>query len=237
MYNIMIADDNLVFVKNLYNILIKQINNIHCISLATSGKETIEYIEKYQPSLLLLDLEMPNGNGLEVIKFINDNHYSVKIIIISAYYEELYKVSSHIFRNIEAILPKPVSVNNLIKIITNIINNYDFDIIEKYTLNELDKFNFNKKSIGYKYLVTAINIVIQRGLIKFNLEQDIYEKVSKIYVVPHKNTIKWSIDKLIKQMYHSTNLELLKKYFKLDENKKVTSKLIINTIFYNYYKK
>lgn len=230
MLNMIIADDNLVFIKNIYNKLIKKINKLHCIALVTTGKEAIQNIEKYQPEILLLDLEMPNGNGIEVINFINKYRYSTKVIVISAYIDKLYNNYDNILPKIEAILPKPLDINRL----EEIINNTTYDNINNYVQNELGRFNFNKKSIGYKYLASTIIIVIQNNKIKFNLKNDIYKEVSRLYSISHENTIKWTIDKLIKQMCTNTSETLLCEYFHLQCSKKVTAKIIITTLFDNY---
>lgn len=234
MNKVIIADDNLVFVKRLYNVISEQVEDIHCIALATSGKETIYNITKYQPDILLLDLEMPNGNGIDVIKFIDEHQYSTKIIVISAYLEKLYTKYPNLLSKVAYALSKPFEIKHLIHTINSILEDNIEKSIEKYVIGELEKFNFNRKSIGYKYLITTIITVIKREKIRFNLEHDIYEKVAKIYSVSRKNTIKWTIDKLIKQMCYNTDAELISSYFHSNAYKKVTAKLLVTTIFDKY---
>ncbi len=51
---------------------------------AASGKEGLEILERHNPQLILLDIEMPGMSGLEVLKQIRQEHDST-VIMITAY--------------------------------------------------------------------------------------------------------------------------------------------------------
>ena len=53
------------------------------VDIARNGRETIEKIEKFNPDVLILDLVMPEINGLTVFKFLSE-HYPIPTIIFSA---------------------------------------------------------------------------------------------------------------------------------------------------------
>ena len=55
------------------------------VEMASSGREAIEKLETYDPNLLLLDLQMPDMSGEEVLKHINDNNLKVGVIIITGH--------------------------------------------------------------------------------------------------------------------------------------------------------
>lgn len=76
MINVIIAEDNLNQAK-IFNDFLSNAG-LNVVALTTTGEETIEeYINK-QPDVLFLDLEMPNTNGLEVLKFLKDKSYKKK---------------------------------------------------------------------------------------------------------------------------------------------------------------
>lgn len=56
------------------------------ISTATNGREALEFIEKNKPSLVLLDLMMPEIDGYEVLKRIRENPATkdMRVVILSA---------------------------------------------------------------------------------------------------------------------------------------------------------
>jgi DNA-binding NtrC family response regulator len=55
------------------------------VDTASTGREVIEKLKTDKPDILLLDLRMPDMNGEDVLKFIDDNRISVGIIIITGY--------------------------------------------------------------------------------------------------------------------------------------------------------
>lgn len=54
------------------------------VILANSGKEALEFFNQYKPHIVLLDILMPDTNGLEILAELKRILPSVKVIIISA---------------------------------------------------------------------------------------------------------------------------------------------------------
>jgi two-component system response regulator (stage 0 sporulation protein F) len=54
---------------------------------AADGKEAIEKVGQFQPSILLIDMKMPNMNGLEASQKILEKHQGLAIIMMTAYGE------------------------------------------------------------------------------------------------------------------------------------------------------
>jgi DNA-binding NtrC family response regulator len=52
---------------------------------ASSGQEGLELLEKQSPQMVLLDIEMPGMNGLEVLKEIRKREHDVTVVMITAY--------------------------------------------------------------------------------------------------------------------------------------------------------
>ena len=230
MSSLIIADDNLPFVKNLYNKLISQMIDSSKVFLSSSGKETIKYLQEYHPNILLLDLKMPEGNGIEVIKYIIHHNLETKIIIISSHIEELYK-NKVLINRISAIFQKPINIEDLLKSINDLLQESGHSEIKNFVINELEQFNFNFKSKGYFCLVTAATIVLSNHSLKFNLEKQVYKEVAIYHKVSNSYTIKWCIDKSISKMSSDENLEFIKNFFHLDDNQKPTAKVIITTLY------
>lgn len=59
MFNMLIADDNINFIKSLINNILISNDKIRLIKIATDGKETLDIIKKQKIDILLLDLNMP----------------------------------------------------------------------------------------------------------------------------------------------------------------------------------
>jgi signal transduction histidine kinase/CheY-like chemotaxis protein len=81
MFTILIAEDNESNYLLFKSILGKEYQLIH----AWDGVEAVEYYKKYQPNLILMDINMPNMNGYEATREIRKISATVPIIAVTAY--------------------------------------------------------------------------------------------------------------------------------------------------------
>lgn len=79
---IITADDHPLFLKGLRDTLAEE-PDFEVIDLANNGQQALEKIEKWQPDVATLDLDMPILNGIEVAKIILKNYPNIKIILLS----------------------------------------------------------------------------------------------------------------------------------------------------------
>lgn len=168
----------------------------------------IETKKKYTPSILILDLDMPEKNGLEVLKEIESfSNYSIRVIIISG---EISMVNRLNFKNYRAIIDifiKLFEFKDLYSRIQNIDKN-NTTKLESYIDELLHEFSFNFTSTFYEYLLICIKKAIYRPLVLNN----IYKEVAKENDI-NFNRLKWGIQKLIVSMVRYTPATILKKYF------------------------
>ncbi|MBF8962647.1 response regulator transcription factor [Pontibacter sp. FD36] len=82
-----IADDHTLFRKGVIEIL-KNFEEITVISDAANGVELLEKIEANLPDIIMLDLEMPDMDGIAVARYVLSKYPKVKILIVSMYGEE-----------------------------------------------------------------------------------------------------------------------------------------------------
>src|SRR5690349_3094236 len=84
---LIIADDHLLFIEGLKSLLQNE-ERISVVDLAYDGKELLQVLHKVQPDIVLLDINMPYMNGIDVCRFIKQSHPSIKVIMLSTYKEE-----------------------------------------------------------------------------------------------------------------------------------------------------
>ncbi|MFR5295211.1 MAG: response regulator [Clostridium sp.] len=58
---------------------------LHCWKTQSDGAEALKKIEKEQPDLILLDLNIPEINGLELLQMIRQRNLPCKVIVVSCY--------------------------------------------------------------------------------------------------------------------------------------------------------
>jgi two-component system, NarL family, nitrate/nitrite response regulator NarL len=80
---VLIADDHPLILQGLRKAL-EASEGIHVVGEARSGEEVLALVERRQPDLVLLDLNMPGLNGLECVAEIKRCWPEVKAVVISA---------------------------------------------------------------------------------------------------------------------------------------------------------
>lgn len=81
--NVLIIEDDpmVAFINKQY---LNKIGNINVLGPVATKKEVLSIIEKEKIDLLLLDVFLPDKNGLDILKDLRKNKYLVDVIIISA---------------------------------------------------------------------------------------------------------------------------------------------------------
>ncbi|PKM93816.1 MAG: DNA-binding response regulator [Firmicutes bacterium HGW-Firmicutes-1] len=86
---ILIADDHLMVREGLKQ-LIELEEDIVVVAQAGDGKEAIQKIIQYAPDVVLLDINMPVMNGLEVIKHLKAEKIEAKVLMLTLHNEVEY---------------------------------------------------------------------------------------------------------------------------------------------------
>ena len=86
-YRVLIADDHAIVRRGLRALLSSQ-PGIEVCSEASSGAEALDGVKKEKPDLLVLDLTMPEMNGLEVARAVREESPTTDILVLSVHFSE-----------------------------------------------------------------------------------------------------------------------------------------------------
>lgn len=86
---VMIADDHVLMREGVKQLL-EYDGSIKVISEAADGVECLKILETVIPDILLLDINMPNKNGIEVLEDIKNKNIDIKILILTVHNEIEY---------------------------------------------------------------------------------------------------------------------------------------------------
>ena len=86
---IIIADDHSMVREGLKQVL-ELDGDVEVIGEAKDGKKCLELLSKINAQVLLLDIDMPNLSGLEVLEKIKEMNIDIKIIILTVHNEIEY---------------------------------------------------------------------------------------------------------------------------------------------------
>jgi DNA-binding NarL/FixJ family response regulator len=82
--NILLADDHSVVRAGIRQFL-EQNASLKVVAEAADGKTACELISQFFPDLAMLDIQMPGMNGIEVTRWIRQQAFNIRVMILSAY--------------------------------------------------------------------------------------------------------------------------------------------------------
>ena len=80
---VMVVDDSALYRQLIKNVL-KDIVGVEVVGVAKSGKEALSLLTELDPQLLTLDVQMPDMNGLELLRQLKMRRSPVKAIMLSS---------------------------------------------------------------------------------------------------------------------------------------------------------
>ncbi len=80
--NLLIVEDNSFIKKEIFNAT-KEFSSIGEIKLSETLQKAIFYITNTKFEIIILDLKLPDGNGIELLKFLKEKHIKAKVFIFS----------------------------------------------------------------------------------------------------------------------------------------------------------
>ncbi len=86
---VIIADDHPVVCKGIHELL-QSATGINVVGEANSGNKALQLVESLRPDVLVLDIEMPDINGVEVVNRIVQKSLPVRILGLSSYDDRQY---------------------------------------------------------------------------------------------------------------------------------------------------
>src|SRR5690348_1653171 len=86
-YKIVVADDHAVVRRGLRSLLDAQ-PGLEVCAEASSGPETLDCVRKFRPDLVVLDLTMPEMNGLDVTRNIREQAPSTAVLVLTMHFSE-----------------------------------------------------------------------------------------------------------------------------------------------------
>lgn len=144
--SIVLIDDHHIVRQGL-EFLISTVEGLDIQASFSEGEAFIKYLnENNIPDLVLLDLVMPNMNGIEVTHYIKTYYPYIKVLVLTSYVDDEY-VMSAINEGADGYEIKDVEPQKLIATITKVLNNEK--IIHPKAKNVIDamheKPHFNNK--------------------------------------------------------------------------------------------
>jgi YesN/AraC family two-component response regulator len=214
-YKFIVAEDEHLIRQNI----IKKINSLsiplELVGEASNGTDAITLIEQLYPSLVITDIKMPQSDGLELIKYIHQNHPHIKTMILSGYNDFKYAQTALKY-GVKDFILKPIKLEELNAALQNILIMLDSEnkeissfSIDAHNLKPSDLSQLLENYLRSNYAsITSINTIAE----KFGFTAEYLSKIFKKYTgeTPIKYITKIRINESKLLLINQPDLEIKK---------------------------
>lgn len=215
--NVIVADDNIEFCNVMRDYFMTQVD-INLIGTAFDGLEALEMIKKKKPDLVILDIIMPNLDGLGVLEKLNETKTEPmpRIIVLTAVGQDVVAQRA-IALGADYYVVKPFDMEVFTRRMRQMFDNTLYGGKEKTTARYMgsDETGNIETDItriingigipanlkGYTYLRKAITLAVNEPKMLSSMTRELYPTVAEIYnttgsrverAIRHAIDIAWS---------------------------------------------
>ena len=193
MIHLALADDEALFRKGL-KLLLEDYEGISVVLEAQDGEQLLQQLHKATslPDVLLLDMKMPNLNGVDTAKVLQEKFPSIKIIVLSTYFSKAFIVNM-IELGAGAYLPKNANPDEVAATIREVYSNgfsYNQAVLEVIRDNMMQKSK-PKMPLSFGVEITSREKEILQLICEEYTTSEIAEKlfISPRTVDGHRNNL------------------------------------------------
>lgn len=192
MINVMLADDH-VLIREGIKQLLEFDGSMKVIAEASDGIECLEKLKNVKPDILLLDINMPNMNGIDVLKELKEKNDPLKVLILTVHSEVEYLVkavdigangyilkdsgSAELKQAINAVIDEGSYIQpNLIPALNSRLINRDMDKEKLASLTKREVEILTQVACGMFNKEIAVNLNISERTVKNHIS-NIFKKI------------------------------------------------------------
>ncbi len=173
MYKVLIADDEAIIRQGIA-LLFEEIPDFEVVGLAEDGEMALEMTFEQEPDLLLVDINMPFLNGLEMLEQIFAQYPEASVIIISGY-DDFEYVQRALRMGVMDYIKKPIMEEEFVKIMEKAKHVLD----EKYSKRQLTSWAYrqvkqNRSALQENFLNKWVNRRLS--------EEEVYEQLGYLEI-------------------------------------------------------
>ena len=179
---VLIADADEQFRNELVTIL-KDSEEFEVMGVAADGQEALQIASEHRPDIVILDLLLPQYDGISVLDLISVRYTDCKVFVATGFISN-YVISALQARRVSALLKKPCTAQCVVDRIHETLKHSDLPIEEKLpALNQqitemIHNIGVPANIKGYRYLREAIKLAVEDMDRINNMTECIYKPIA-----------------------------------------------------------
>jgi DNA-binding NarL/FixJ family response regulator len=113
---LLLVDDQKLFVESLRYVIGGTAPDMEVLGVASNGIEAVALVERLRPDIVLMDVKMPEMDGVDAARLISSRYPETKVVMLSTFMDEEYLRSS-LERGAKGYILKSVSTDELLEAI------------------------------------------------------------------------------------------------------------------------
>ena len=179
-YKIIVVDDHELFRQGVI-MSISKLDFVSIIGEASSGKELLELLKSKKPDAILMDIKMPELDGVETTKEVLKKYPDIKIVALSMFGDEIY-LESMISAGAQGFILKNTNAADLRRAIETIAKGqqyYSEEFIPYFTQKYISGNSSPEKTIISKRELEVLN-GIGKGLTNQEIANELFISVKTV---------------------------------------------------------
>jgi two-component system invasion response regulator UvrY len=196
-----IADDHKILIEGIVAVINTE-SDIQVEGYSLTGKAVIDWAEDHYADILILDINMPEYDGIEVLKFFKIKKINLKVIILSSY-DDVKLVQEMINLGASGFLSKDSAGQHIVEAIRTVHagEQYFSDTVKN---NLLKLYTGKNVKLGQRPQSTIVNSLTDR-------ETEVLKLISQEYSSPEiaqiLNISQSTVDTYRKSLLKKTNVK------------------------------
>lgn len=184
--SILIADDHPVMRLGL-NHLIQSQPGMEVVGAVGDGAEALQLIAQLKPQLLILDVDMPGMNGLQLMQQLHSAQADLKIIIFTAHHDKQI-FDAAISAGIPGFISKENVFTDLVEGIRQVMagQNYFSPVFSNYLLSRIQSNDDRQHQLTEKESVEHLLTLMERRVIRLIAESKTSQDIAELLFISGK---------------------------------------------------
>jgi DNA-binding NarL/FixJ family response regulator len=177
MIRILVVDDHELIVESMKAILSQQ-SDMTVVAGARSGVEALELVRQHVPDLIITDVYMPGGDGMELTRKVKNEYPEIRILGLTIFDDD-NTVRAMLEAGVDGIVSKDLRKDNLILTIKNTMAG--LSVLDLKAFNKFKEIYqspaYKDQQIMTKFAINSIELSIIRSVAQGLSNQQIAEQL------------------------------------------------------------